>query len=121
MATMITLIDALDGAIDCKSCCIDTFLKMYKYLFQSTNQLTENDRQLLAITAQSLVDLQTNFPLYRTIVAKRLKKLNLNCGSTLNNTSCLHMASARNEIFVPLPSSSIPLVYRGFDIDWQDF
>lgn len=113
----ITLIDALNGATDCQTCCIDTYLKLYRFVYKNTNQITEHDRQLLAVMAKNLIDLQTNFVLYRAVVARRLYKLNMNC----DMVSCPHTTVLRREVFVPVPSSSIPLGYRGFDIDWQDF
>ena len=68
---------------------------------------------------RSLRDLQQNYEVYCTIVAARLRKVNQNC-IVLPDTCKMHHRIRQNS-FVPVPNSPIPLAYRGFDLDWQQF
>ena len=111
-----TLIDALSGASECKDCCILTFQKLAKSLYQTH----ASEYILIELMNRSLFDLQKNYNVMNVKVAKRLKKLGQNA-LVLPNACGFHGLWKRKELYVPVPATPIPLAYRGFDLDWQNF
>lgn len=111
-----TLIDALSGASQCRDCCVITFKRLAKSLYQTH----PSEYVLIELINRSLFDLQSNYNVMNVIVAKRLKKLGQNA-LVLHNTCGYHDEWKRKEVLIPVPSAPIPLSYRGFDTDWQNF